>query len=95
MSDLNLVEIDYWSTSMTQSTQLRAHFPLIAMESYLFAIGGVDQNNISLSSIAKYDIENDLWFEVDGTIPVERSRHCAVEHEGEIWVLAGLRLTLK
>ena len=81
---------------MSQSVQTRIFFPLLAVGSFLFAIGGEDADGGSyLDSIARYDIANDVWDENFGTLPVGRSKHCAVVYNDEIWIIGGKRFVLK
>ena len=95
-TDLSADYIAYWSTSMAQSEQSRIFFPLVALGSFLFAIGGEDAvGGNYLDSIARYDIINDVWDENFGNLTIGRSKHCAVVYSGEIWIIGGERFVLK
>ena len=66
------------------------HFPLIAFGNCLYLVGGMDSEGNKVAAISKYDIVSDVWSENYGVLPTSRSRHCAVEYSGEIWIIAGL-----
>ena len=66
-------------------------FPMVPFGSSLYLIGGLDQFGTHSHVITQYDIENDVWDESYGSMPVGRSKHCAVEFNDEIWIIGGER----
>jgi N-acetylneuraminic acid mutarotase len=76
---------------MGQPMLERVYFPLISSGSHLYAIGGEDSAGNQLDSVARYDIVNDIWDESFQTLQVGISRHCALEYDDKLWIIAGKR----
>ena len=90
-TDLKNEILDQWSVNMTQPTRKVMYFPLISHGNLLYLIGGFDSFGNHSAVISMYDIINDVWSENHEMMPIGRSKHCAVQCQGEFWIIGGYR----
>ena len=86
---------DEWSSAASLSNNRTLHSTVLARNGYVYALGGVDDDQINstgpiLSSIERYDIGADTWEMAMTSLDWSRAAHGSVEDSyGRIWSVSG------
>lgn len=80
---------------MKPMIQERIGFSLVAVNSFIYALGGGDCKNMTmLNSVERYDPSLDTWTEV-ASMTYSRARLSAVAHNNSIYVFGGAQYMKK
>lgn len=79
-----------WTTKSSRPIGTYGRYPVfIAVNNYLYAIGGCDDNLIPSNQLDRYDPVNDTWTTINNPMPTARLAASSVVYNNMIYVIGG------